>query len=476
MAYEIFICYRRKDTAGYAGRLHEHLKTEYGVEGVLFDVATEGDAELLRGWVQRVVPQSAVVLVLMGDRWLDSQSGRRRIDDPNDIVRFEIELALSQSVPIIPVLVDGAPFPTVAELPEPIKRLLEFKAYPLSNANWDGELKTILSAVSSVAKTHAPILRRGVEAWNRWRSENPNIRPNLRRVSQSRKLLAEANLSESSMESADFEQTDLSGADLKGSNLDGARLRHAVLTRARLAGASLRYADLSQAQLTGADLRGADLRYANLNEAELTATNLKGCRIFGVSAWNADLSGALQENLRLDAGVGTEPLTTDSIETAIVLHLLLTSGGVRQLLNTLTSKVVLILGRFTPERKEIVDALREALRRRNYLPMLFDFKQPPHRNLTETLSTLAHMSRFVIADLTDAKSVPQELMNIVPYLPSVPVQPILLASQGEYGIFEHFRHYPWVLEPFLYEDQNRLLAALADRVIRPAEAKAQSRL
>jgi hypothetical protein len=191
-------------TAGYAGRPHEHLKAEYGMEGVLLDVATEGDAELLRGWVQRVVPQSAVIMVLVGDRWLEGQTGRRRIDDPNDVVRFEIELALSRSVPIIPVLVDGAAFPTTAELPESIRGLSEFKGYPLSNANWDGELKTILSAVSSVAKTHAPILRRGVELWNRWRSENPNVRPNLRNVSQSGKHLAEANLSDSNMESADF--------------------------------------------------------------------------------------------------------------------------------------------------------------------------------------------------------------------------------------------------------------------------------
>jgi hypothetical protein len=86
-------------------------------------------------------------------------------------------------------------------------------------------------------------------------------------------------------------------------------------------------------------------------------------------------------------------------------------------------------------------------------------------------STLAGMARFVIADITDAKSIPQELMAIVPNLPSVPVQPLLLASQREYRMFEHFRRYPWVLKPFFYRSPKGLLAELAKKVIAPAEAK-----
>jgi hypothetical protein len=50
---------------------------------------------------------------------------------------------------------------------------------------------------------------------------------------------------------------------------------------------------------------------------------------------------------------------------------------------------------------------------------------------------------------------------------------LLLASQREYGRFEHFRRYPWVLEPFLYEDQDGLIAVITDRVIDPAEKKAK---
>jgi hypothetical protein len=54
------------------------------------------------------------------------------------------------------------------------------------------------------------------------------------------------------------------------------------------------------------------------------------------------------------------------------------------------------------------------------------------------------------------------------------VQPLLLASQREYGMFEHFKCYPWVLEPVLYDDQQKLLAELAEKVIVPAEVKARA--
>ncbi len=133
---------------------------------------------------------------------------------------------------------------------------------------------------------------------------------------------------------------------------------------------------------------------------------------------------------------------------------------------------MLILGRFTPERKIILDSLREELRSRNYLPILFDFDRPSGRNLTETVSTLAHMSRFVIADITDAKSIPQELQRIIPKLPSLPVQPLLLSTQHAYGMFQDFYDYPWVLKLYLYDDLHGLLSSL-DKVITPAEVKSK---
>src|SRR5262249_8992666 len=137
---------------------------------------------------------------------------------------------------------------------------------------------------------------------------------------------------------------------------------------------------------------------------------------------------------------------------------------------------VLILGRFTPERKAILEAIREELRHRNYLPILFDFGKPDNRDITETVSILAHMARFVVADITDAKSIPQELQRIVPDLPSVPIQPLLQKGADEYGMFEHLKRYPWVLEMFRYDGVEAVGASLQEKVIAPAEAKARELL
>jgi hypothetical protein len=83
------------------------------------------------------------------------------------------------------------------------------------------------------------------------------------------------------------------------------------------------------------------------------------------------------------------------------------------------------------------------------------------------------MARFVIADLSDAKSILQELRGVVPDLPSVPVQPLILASQDEPGMFDFFRRYPWILPGYPYATQEHLLANLDACVVAPAEAKAR---
>jgi hypothetical protein len=290
------------------------------------------------------------------------------------------------------------------------------------------------------------VLRQGSAAWNAWREQNPEVRVDLREADLGRAVLSGAYLPEA----------DLFGAYLPEANLEGANLEGADLSGADLAWANLREANLFEANLVGTIFSGADLR---------------GCRVYGISAWDLKLDRAKQKDLIITRPREPE-ITVDNLEVAQFIYLLLNNERIRHVIDTITSKVVLILGRFTPERKVVLDALREELRQRDYLPVLFDFDKPASKDLTGTVQTLANMARFIIADVTDPSSVPHELAILVPGT-VVPVQPVLLEGQREYAMFVDLkRRYHWVLEPFCYASRERLIADLSE-VIVPAEAKAQ---
>jgi uncharacterized protein YjbI with pentapeptide repeats len=367
-------------------------------------------------------------------------------------------------------------------------------------------------------RSHLDVLKEGTQAWNAWRAAHPEVtRPdlsgadleevklegaqlgdahlegaNLHWTYLRRADLSEADLRRANLRRADLFQSVLRKADLRGAHLRAANLRKANLEGARLRGARLLRADLSKAHLEGADLREAELRQANLTEARLDGANLEGANlnaaslvetnlesanlsgssVYGVAAWNLKLKGAKQHNLNISAS-GEPAVTVDNLEVAQFIYLLLNNERLRQVIDTVTSKGVLILGRFTSDRKAVLDAIRDELRQRGYLPILFDFEKPARQTLTETISTLAHMARFIIADITQAKSIALELQAIVPTHPAVPVQPLLLTSEREFGMFESFRPYPWVLNTYYYDNVDELLASIEEKVLTPAETKAR---
>ena len=300
-------------------------------------------------------------------------------------------------------------------------------------------------------------------------------------------ILARADLRKADLDQAHLNEAQLFGADLKDANLRDADLIKADLEQAHFYRANLYRADLSGAFLSGtcfidADLRGADLSgaflyRANLSGAILVGTNLTNtklidCTIYGISAWDVQLHGAEQLNLTITSDL-QPTITVDNLKIAQFIYLLLNNAEIRDVIDSITSKVVLILGRFTPERKAVLDVIRKELRKRNYSPVLFDFDKPASRDITETISTLAHLARFIIADLTDPSSIPQELQAIVPTL-AVPVQPVLLEGKTEYSMFSDFlKTYHWVLPIYRYADLQSLITTLNEKVLAPAEQKAK---
>jgi len=303
----------------------------------------------------------------------------------------------------------------------------------------------------------------------------------------SRANLRGANLNRADLSQADISQADLSTAKLGRANLIGTNLIGANLSRADLKEADLRQADLSQANLWGADLKEANLGQANLSGADLTGADLReailvhtqvdkakasGSRIYGVNVW--DLRGDFEEqkDLVITPEASPSQITVDNIKVAQFIYLILNNEAIRDVINTLTSKSVLILGRFSiPERKGILDALRNKLREYNLLPIVFDFDRPTDKDFTETIKTLAGLCYFVIADITNPKSSPLELQATVPDY-QIPFVPIIQEGEQPFAMMVDLqKKYPWVLDTLSYNSIETLIKALKPAIIDPAIQK-----
>jgi len=215
---------------------------------------------------------------------------------------------------------------------------------------------------------------RGAKRWNLWRWDNPEIRPFLY--------------------GADLEGIDLSGINLANANLTTSHLKDATLIDANFHEANLGGADLSNAKLMRANfcrtdlyetiMSGANLESANLQGTQLAKTNFKGatltnCRIYGISAWDLEIDERTRQRdlvivyrARKDAwnAVGEGRVVVDDLRVAQFVYLLLNNAEIRYAIETITSKVVLILGRFTEKRKPVLNGIRDVLRERRYVPVL----------------------------------------------------------------------------------------------------------
>ena len=160
----------------------------------------------------------------------------------------------------------------------------------------------------------------------------------------------------------------------------------------------------------------------------------------------------------------------DDLEVAQFVYLLLRQEKIRNVVQTIGQKAVLILGRFSPERKEVLDALASGLRSRGFLPMIFDFDKASERDFTETIKILAGLSLFVIVVITNPKSSPLELEATVPdYM--VPFVPIIQKGEEPFSMFRDLKRYQWVLDIRRYDGKEMLLSHLDADVIQPALMK-----
>jgi uncharacterized protein YjbI with pentapeptide repeats len=345
---------------------------------------------------------------------------------------------------------------------------------------------------------HLEILDQGTEAWNRWRKQNPEIRPNLSRANLinrdlsridfsncdlSRADLSKAELSHANLHGANLESStliladllgailnecDLSGASLFGAFLFGTRLKGADLSGSNLMGTSLMGADLAAADLSGAHLMGtnfhdASLEKANLRNANLTAASLVGakiggsvlenCTVYGVSAFNLEGIPETQSNLKITP-LGESPIAVSDLESAQFAYLLISGERVPQLLESVHSRLVLVLGDFRAEREAVLKSIETVLQHQEFTSITAHFNPPVHRDLTLKTLLLAKYVRFIVADVTGSRALLRFLRDSWKDAVPVPVQPLVQSVWSESQISNS------ISEPLTYsdpEDVARLL-------------------
>lgn len=155
---KIFISYRRDDSASVALNIAQSLEREFGVGNVFHDIdlkAGQRFPEILKGHLD----QCSVLLAVIGPNWVSAQdqSGKRRLDDENDWVRLEVSTALRRSIPVIPVLVEGAALPGINELPAELHRLREHQTAIVTTARYRHEISGLIRDLRQLLRSQSPI-------------------------------------------------------------------------------------------------------------------------------------------------------------------------------------------------------------------------------------------------------------------------------------------------------------------------------
>ena len=328
-------------------------------------------------------------------------------------------------------------------------------------------------------------------AWNAWRRRHPRTSPDLRR----------ANLHGTHLQGFNLEDADLRRANLSSCDLTGARFRHADLRGATFFDAKLLGADLRDSNLTGAWLHNSDLTLARLESAHLSAAlltacnlnhaNLKGTDLRGMYFWGCSYWGVLLDKRTQQAGIKITMDNFDWIELAIqnprrgaafpkpdfpieiddlqvadfVRQINDHPGRVADMVSAASSRLVLLLGRFSGGRKGLLEGIEGVLSEMGYVGMVFDFRPPENRDVIESVSILAGLSNFVIADLTDSRSTALESQLVIPAL-AVPFIPIIREGKRAFSMFAALQQkYPWVRPIVVYRSQDELRRRLKGEII-----------
>ncbi|HKX14780.1 MAG TPA: toll/interleukin-1 receptor domain-containing protein [Propionibacteriaceae bacterium] len=154
---QIFVSYRRQETNHLAGRLYDRLADRFGEDRVFMDVDSIEPGVDFSDAIQQAIGSSDVLLALIGPDWLTAtdEDGRRRLDNPDDLVRLEVEAALERGIRVIPVLAEGATMPRRQDLPDSLAALVRRNAVRLSHESFGHEAARLIDTLAKIPNESA---------------------------------------------------------------------------------------------------------------------------------------------------------------------------------------------------------------------------------------------------------------------------------------------------------------------------------
>lgn len=149
----IFLSYRRDDAQGWASHLSADIQAAFGVGPLFFDLFAIQPGEDFTKAIERALSDCRVLLALIGPRWLAASysNGKRRLDDPSDLVRREISIGLgTPSLTVIPVLLGDTKLPAKDSLPAELAQITKRNAFELSDKRWGHDCNLLLATLEQL--------------------------------------------------------------------------------------------------------------------------------------------------------------------------------------------------------------------------------------------------------------------------------------------------------------------------------------
>jgi hypothetical protein len=177
----VFISYRRADSAGHAGRLFDHLSMRFGEDLIFQDFDDIKPGTDFMQAIQTAIKACNIMLVLIGPLWIEDAKGRRRLDDPKDVLRLEVSEALKGDLTVIPVLLGGATMPIAEDLPEPLKPLSKRHAAEVTDSRWNYDVGRLIERIQELIvpkEGQIPLARARQELYQRQQHYFKVLHPN----------------------------------------------------------------------------------------------------------------------------------------------------------------------------------------------------------------------------------------------------------------------------------------------------------